>query len=264
MSEVFAKKSLGQNFLSDPNSIRKIIRYIQAESNKNILEIGPGRGALTGHLSEFAHNLVLVEKDKSLYELLQGAQAARQSMALDCHNITLHNADFLDLDLSTIIPQGKTFIAVGNLPYNVASPILIKLFKSSSFFSDFYLMFQKEVAIRLVAKPSTKDYSLLTVWTQVYAQAEILFDLPPTVFRPRPKVTSSFVHFKLRQKPLVDEDHRERFFNFVAHLFQKRRKTILSAMKGREGIDTLKMLLEDKQRAETMSVDELLELFSHL
>lgn len=253
----YAKKSLGQNFLSDGNYIRKIIQSVNLSLNNDILEIGPGRGAITSNLAGSGHQLWCVEKDRPLAELLKEKFSENSK-------VKIIEGDFLKINFTEIFGSTQKQIrVVGNLPYNVGAPILIKLLKNGKYFSDLFLMFQKEVAKRIVAKPSTKDYSLLTIWSEVYADRQVLFDLPPTVFKPAPKVTSSFVHFKLRPIPLIESNHAEEFFIWTAKLFQQRRKTIFSVLKGMKNIDLekVKKILPAQTRAEALSVVELVALF---
>lgn len=257
---MYAKKSLGQNFLSDGNYIRKIIQAVSPSSNHDILEIGPGRGAITSELVGRCRHLWCVEKDQPLADLLK-------EKYLGDSKIKIIEGDFLKIDFEEIFKLGEKNIRVaGNLPYNVGAPILIKLLKNGKYFSELFLMFQKEVAKRIVAKPSTKDYSLLTVWSEIYADRKILFDLPPTVFKPVPKVTSSFVHFKLRNEPLIESKYADDFFIWIARLFQQRRKTILSVLKGMQDInlEKVKKILPAQVRAEALSVQELVSLFKQV
>ncbi len=247
-----AKKSLGQNFLTDPNYRKKIIAAVLASNPQKILEIGPGRGSLTEGLIGLTEKFILIEKDKDL--------AGELRQRFSCEVI---NQDFLDVDLSQIlgVPQ-KNITVVGNLPYNAASPILARLMDNRRYFSEFFLMFQKEVALRLIAKPGTKDYSLITLLAQIDADCSILFHVPPTAFRPRPKVTSSVVHFKLKPVPLVNDTEAPFFWKIVRLLFQQRRKTILSVLKGVEGMDKnhLEKHILPNARAEAYTVEELINL----
>src|SRR3989338_5476699 len=219
------KKSLGQNFLIDPNYRRKIMEAVSPSLNDEIIEIGPGRGALTGELVGRSRHLWLVEK-KFL------PAKALQKNYVHGPKGTLLTGDFLDLDLREIWGESlRQMEAVGNLPYNVASQIFIRLIENRNYFSDLYLMFQKEMARRFVALPKTKDYGLLTLWAKVYTDCRIVFNLPPNAFRPRPKVDSSFIHFKVKENPLISDKEAPAFWNLMRTLFQQRRKTILSVLK---------------------------------
>lgn len=249
---MFAKKSLGQNFLIDQNYQRKIISEVSKTSPQKILEIGPGHGALTRHLLSLGVPFYLVEKDKTL------ASALKENLKDKAQVI---EADFLDWDLSVLGEPCGDITVAGNLPYNVASQILIKLLENHSYFSRFFLMFQKEVALRIVGLPGTKDYSLLSLWVQMYSNPKILFHLPPTVFNPRPKVDSSLVLFELK-KPVLDEKEAGSFWQFVRPLFQNRRKTIRAIIKKTNPSLALDFL--ENQRAEELSLAELISLWAKL
>lgn len=257
-----AKKSLGQNFLTDANYRKKIITAVLASNPQTLLEIGPGHGALTDLLIGQVQNFVLVEKDFSLAAALQVKYSKIENPP------KIIQGDFLDVDLADVIPVRlgggihPNITVVGNLPYNAASPILARLMEERKYFKEFFLMFQKEVALRLIAKPGTKDYSLLTLLAKIYSDAEILFHVPPTAFRPRPKVISSVVHFKIKPVPLVNDIEAPFFWKIVRLLFQQRRKTILSVLKGVEGMDKnhLEKHISPNARAEAYTVEELINL----
>lgn len=254
------KRSLGQNFLVDPNYKRKIIAAISPSLNDEILEIGPGRGVLTEELVGRCQHLWLVEKDTKLSKDLKKRYGEEPK-------VTILNDDILEVNFESHWGEPPWEVkALGNLPYNVASQILIYLLGQRHFFSDFYFMFQKEVAQRLVAQPGTKDYSLFTLWAKIYTECKILFHLKPSAFRPRPRVDSSFVHFKIKTDPLLSDDEAPFFWKLVRHLFQKRRKTIRAALRG-SGLANMKKLekiISSKARAETFSPQELIELSREL
>lgn len=249
------KKSLGQNFLVDPNYRRKIITAVRENfCGETIVEIGPGRGALTDGLLSFAGDMILVEKDRYLAHPLVEKFHSQNS-------VKVIRADFLEIDFESILPKPpQRMIAVGNLPYNVASQIYLKLLHNRRYFKRLYLMFQKEVAVRCLAAPGGRDYGVLSVWTQIMTRGRKLFDVPPTAFRPRPRVTSSFVAFEL-----LDDDGQDwiPFMAFVRRLFQNRRKktgTILKSMFGK-GLSTSCALHLTEKRPEKLSLNELKTLF---
>lgn len=258
-----AKKSLGQNFLIDGNYQRKIIEAVQDDyQGQPILEIGPGMGALTQHLFKFAKSLTLVEKDSEL------AKDLKHRFAGDNH-VKVIQADFLDLDLLSLrAPQSgawqsresdmldKKTIMVANLPYNVASQILIKIFSHQHLFEKLYLMFQREVGNRCVAKPKTKEYGIFSIWSQLFSDVEKLFDIPPTAFRPQPKITSTFLKFDLKD---VDFANEKLFIGFIRRLFNQRRKKISTTLKS--SIDKKHFPQFADKRAEELSLTELKELF---
>lgn len=253
---VQAKKSLGQNFLVDKNYQQKIVSSLRASGASFVLEIGPGQGAITQHLVPLFSQVMLIEKDDELYK------KCCQQYALH-ENVKVQHADFMDVVLKELLMDTQSpRIAVGNLPYNVSSQILIQLLEHHTYFSEMFLMFQREVAQRMIAKHGTREYGLLSLWAQIYSEPKILFHIPPTSFRPQPKVFSSFVSLKLREQPCVKEEEKKFFWWLMHHLFQHRRKTIQSTLK-LIGIQSGKLqegILEPNQRAETMSVEELLSL----
>lgn len=251
-----AKKSLGQNFLIDGNYQRKIIETVQDDyQGQPILEIGPGRAALTRHLCGFAKSLTLVEKDTEL------ARDLKQRFADDNH-VKVIQADFLDLDLLSLRApcnaawQSQKTIVVANLPYNVASQILIKIFSHQHLFEKLYLMFQREVGNRCVAKPKTKDYGIFSIWSQLFSDVEKLFDIPPTAFWPQPKITSTFLRFDLKD---MNYAHEKPFIGFIRRLFNQRRKKISTTLK--PSIDKKHFPQFADKRAEELSLTELKELF---
>lgn len=258
------KRSLGQNFLIDPNYKRKILGAVFAKTGSPILEIGGGKGILSNELAKTATHLWIVEKDRLLAQLLLEKFGDNQKVEVVCEDFLKLNLES-DLKLtfhgSTGSPcpgRGRgTVTVVGNLPYNVASQIFIKLMENRQYFSELFLMFQKEMALRFVAKPTTRDYGLLTLWAQIYTEPKILFHLPPTVFYPRPKVSSSFVSFKIRETPLISHEESLHFWKSMRTLFQKRRKTIRSAL-GKNYPATEREY--NDQRAEELTVIELIAL----
>ncbi|MCD6233994.1 MAG: hypothetical protein DRP86_03300 [Candidatus Neomarinimicrobiota bacterium] len=217
----YPKKFLGQNFLQDPNIIRKIVDAIQARPDETIVEIGPGRGAITSHLAGKCRELILVEFDKNL------AGALRKQYETDPH-VRLIQGDILKTDWKAFLPAGKV---VGNLPYNISSQILFTLYTHASDVGEGIFMVQKEFARRLVAQPSTKDYGIMTILTRLYGEAEILFHIPPTVFFPRPKVDSSLVKIHLNPDKNRDISDKTFFHYLVRTAFNHRRKTLRNSLK---------------------------------
>lgn len=244
------KRSLGQNFLIDPNYQRKIVSaFKKFAADTPVLEIGPGRGALTEHLVHFAKGLFLVEKDNEFSKECRKRYFGKA--------VTVFHEDFLDFNFATL-PQEKISV-IGNLPYNISSQILIRLLKNRHRFSHLVLMFQKEVAKRCLARPQTKDYSVFSVWVQYNANVQKICDVPSTVFRPRPKVTSTVLHFELKPGRFTESD--QKFFDFVKLLFSQRRKKISTVLKHKgysfEGLEDL-----CERRVEALTIPEMQFLFS--
>jgi 16S rRNA (adenine1518-N6/adenine1519-N6)-dimethyltransferase len=249
-----AKRSLGQNFLVDGNYQNKIIDVVKNKYNsETILEIGPGHGALTQHLVSFAKKLILVEKDFVLAKNLQEKFA-------DHDHVSVVQADFLKWEL----PPINEIIVVANLPYNVASQILIQIFKHSAHYKALYIMLQKEMALRAIAHPGTKDFSVFSIWCQLFSQPQKLFHLPPTAFSPKPKVTSTFLELCISP---CDYNEQKDFIFFIKKLFNQRRKKISTTLKS-SGIlsQNLSDAIREKmdKRAEALSISELKELFGDL
>lgn len=248
------KKSLGQNFLVDPNYQRKIVQSVQKNyQGQPIIEIGPGKGSITKYLIEFAERIILVEKDNVLFDHLGTLFSQEKS-------IEWIHQDFLKLDLSRFQKTGPHTV-VANLPYNVASQIFIQILMHNESFDHLYLMFQKEVAERCLAKPKTKDFGILSIWTQLFSRAEKLFDLPPTVFKPSPRVMSSFLHFELIKTDYLQE---KPFIDFVKRIFSQRRKKISTILKkdlvSRQPLPEEVIVFLD-QRAEALTVEDLKTVF---
>lgn len=190
--DLAAKKSLGQNFILDLNITEKIARQgLPYSADETLLEVGPGPGALTrGILLNGATHLLALEKDQRCLDALSPLQEASQG------RLCVQEADALEIDFSTLSPKPLKIIA--NLPYNISTQLLLAWIEGVQHISGLVLMFQKEVALRLVATPRSKAYGRLSILTQLRFQAHIAFDLPPTAFKPAPKVTSSIVVFKPR------------------------------------------------------------------
>ncbi|MGC9513172.1 MAG: 16S rRNA (adenine(1518)-N(6)/adenine(1519)-N(6))-dimethyltransferase RsmA [Fidelibacterota bacterium] len=217
----YPKKSLGQNFLQDPNIIRKIVDAVQPRPDDIIVEIGPGRGAITSYLAGKCRELILIEFDQDLANTLQ------KEYETDRH-VRIIRDDILKTDWKEFLPADKV---VGNLPYNISSQILFALYSHAPDVGEAVFMVQKEFARRLVAEPSTKDYGIMTILTRLYGKAEILFHIPPTVFFPRPKVDSTLVKIRLDSGNNQDIDDKAYFHQLVRTAFNQRRKTLRNSLK---------------------------------
>jgi 16S rRNA (adenine1518-N6/adenine1519-N6)-dimethyltransferase len=252
------KKSLGQNFLQDANVIQKIIRAFDPQPTEAVLEIGPGRGALTGHLLEKLPHLTAVELDDELSASLA---------SLHGEKITILHQDILEVDLRAIAQErGKKLRIIGNIPYNITSPILFHVIDTRDAVQDFMVMMQTEVAQRLVAVPRTKDYGILSIFAQYYASPKLLFGVSRNSFFPSPAVTSAVVsmHFDKPHEPAAANDTL--FRTIVRGTFGKRRKTIRNGLKSLnvppDVLDTLSIPLE--QRPEELTVADFVQLSNEL
>ena len=213
------KKSLGQHILIDPNIIRKITDSIPVKKNDLVIEIGPGTGALTRELAERFDNLILIEIDKRAVEVLEE----------EFPGLRIHKEDVLKTDWHKITPGYDRVHVVGNLPYYITSQILFSVMEARSLLNSLTFMMQKEVAERIVAAPDTKEYGILSVQLQLFSNPEILFDVSPHVFRPKPKVWSSVVRFTFdKDQPACGDENLKKV---VRTAFNQRRKKLSNALK---------------------------------
>jgi 16S rRNA (adenine1518-N6/adenine1519-N6)-dimethyltransferase len=217
-----AKKRLGQHFLHDPAVIARIVAAIAPERGDALVEIGPGRGALTGPLLERLDHLHVIETDASLLPLLESMAGPEQ--------LSIHHADALRFEFDRLPAELRI---VGNLPYNISTPLLFHFLKFRTTTRDLHLMLQKEVVMRMTAKPGSKQYGRLTVMLSAWTEIEACFDIGPGAFRPAPQVWSTFVRIVPRREPRFTIADEERFRRLVALAFSMRRKSLRRILKGR-------------------------------
>ena len=254
-----ARKRFGQNFLVDEGIINAIVRSIGPRETDNIVEIGPGQGAITGQLLDACPKLNVIELDRDLVPVLL-AQFAK------FREFKIHQTDALKFDFTQLCSdEDKPLRIVGNLPYNISTPLIFHLLSHQHIIEDMHFMLQKEVVERLVAQPGEKNYGRLSIMTQYYCQAENLFEVPPESFRPAPKVDSAIVRLTpFKTLPFVAKD-KKKLEMLVRTAFQQRRKTLRNSLKmvlpeleGQEiGIDLSK-------RAENISLEEYVTLSNQL
>lgn len=217
------KKSFGQNFLTDTNILQKIVDTAEIDKKVNVIEIGPGIGALTEFLAENAAEVMAFEIDDRLVPIL--ADTLR-----DFDNVTVVNQDILKVDLAQYIAEFKNpdlpIKVVANLPYYITTPILMHLIESGIPFSEFVVMMQKEVADRISAQPNTKAYGSLSIAVQYYMTAKVAFIVPRTVFVPAPNVDSAILKMVRREQPAVEVQDEKSFFKVTKASFVHRRKTL--------------------------------------
>ena len=217
------KKSFGQNFLTDTNILQKIVDTAEIDKTVNVIEIGPGIGALTEFLAENAAEVMAFEIDDRLVPIL--ADTLR-----DFDNVTVVNQDILKVDLAQYIAEFKNpdlpIKVVANLPYYITTPILMHLIESGIPFSEFVVMMQKEVADRISAQPNTKAYGSLSIAVQYYMTAKVAFIVPRTVFVPAPNVDSAILKMVRREQPAVEVQDEKFFFKVSKASFVHRRKTL--------------------------------------
>lgn len=258
------KKFLGQNFLVDHNIAKKIVASLEIKPEDIIVEIGPGQGVLTKYISHLTDNFVAVELDRSIYEKLSFEYKGK---------LKLIHKDFLKVDLENDIRnifENKNISGehklkiIGNIPYNITTEILFKLYDSVEIIDSAILMMQKEVARRLTAQPHTKDYGILAIQTQVHCDPKILFNVPPTAFFPKPNVDSSIVRFDFNKTGFEIQD-KELFKTLVKQSFSQRRKTMKNSLKKffqDLNIQPEKIDFDFTRRAETVSIEEFIGLLN--
>ncbi len=256
-----AKKSLGQNFLVDQNYVRKIVDALDLMDSDTVVEIGPGRGAITEYLVDSGANVVAIELDRELVPILREQFESRTNFRVIEADAT--NIDFarLNNEETTINGQPSTIKLVANLPYYISTPILQHLSTQRHLFDSLVLMFQKEVVDRITAKPGDSERGFLTVLVEAAFEVEKLFDVPANAFRPVPKVTSSVARFVPEGKKIEND---ESFRKMLSVAFSQKRKTILNNLKtafpdARERLE--RSAIDPQRRAESLTFDEWLLLF---
>lgn len=249
------KKSLGQNYLHDENICRNIVSAFNVKKNDLILEIGPGKGALTKYLISLTNNYAAVELDKYNCTILAEAFPG----------LKIINEDILKTDFNNVLKSfGKKKLklrVIGNIPYNLTTPILFKLIDNRLVIKDVQLMMQEEVARRLTAKQNTKDYGILSVFTQTYTKPNLLFKVSKNCFYPKPKVDSRVAGLEFTNE-LINKVKNEEFFRkFVRGAFGTRRKTLRNSLKNTGiHVNELQIDFDFGRRAENLSVQEFIDL----
>ena len=264
---LYPRKRLGQHFLVDKGAMEKVIKVAGLEPEDVVLEIGPGRGEMTALLARKSRSVVAVEID----ETLAGAVAR---MTAPLGNVDVIHGDALKIDLEKICrPMGRRLKIVANLPYQISTPLLMRFLAMRHLFSTMVLMLQKEVALRIVARPRTKAYGALSVFLQLYTTPTIEMFLSPNCFFPRPKVHSALVRFIVHDIPKVAIQNEKVFRRVVRASFGHRRKILRNAMKSilpADGFtDEIEATMENlkidpKRRAETLSIEEFARLTAGL
>ena len=272
-----AKKSLGQNFLVDKNISRRIVEIVSPQKSDLVIEIGPGTGALTRLLMESAGRVIALEIDPRLVEEMRGA--------ISSSNIEIVEADALSLDWRQLITTASASWVelsqqagsrprvriVANLPYYISTPILQKLIEQHDYVFDMTLMLQSEVVERIAAGPGGREYGYLSVLVQYYCEVKKLIDVPPSAFRPVPKVQSSVIRLIARERPPVQVSSEQSFFALVRAAFAQRRKTISNNLKAAKTelrfsapVDQAleKAEIDSRVRAEMLSIADFARLHS--
>jgi len=255
------KKSLGQHFLRDPLIIERILAGAKFDRSSTVLEIGSGLGALTFPLASRVQHVIAVEKDGTLAEKLR-AGLAREGI----RNVTLIHEDILKLELPRL--SEEKIEVIGNIPYNISSPLIEKLIRNKHRIQRAVLTLQHELAARLTASPGNKQYGALTVLIQYHAHLSPLLEIPREAFHPKPKVSSTVVQFEFSKPYPRRADHEEFFRKVVRAAFAHRRKTLLNSLRGtfpswdvRSTLNAMQHCAIDPQRrAETLSIEDFLDL----
>lgn len=265
------KKSLGQNFLTEPNILRKIVETAGIDAETNVIEVGPGIGALTEQLARHAHQVLAFEIDDRLIPVLADTLSPYD-------NVTVIHEDILKADLvkttEAVFTTDDPVKVVANLPYYITTPIIMHLLDSPLPISEMVVMMQREVADRLAAKPSTKAYGSLSIAVQYYMEASVAFIVPKTVFVPQPNVDSAIVKLTRRPEPAVSVTNEKEFFKLTKAAFQLRRKTLWNNLTHYYGKDEATKAwltdsltqaeIEPSRRGETLSLEEFARLSNRL
>lgn len=252
MNKVFPLKRFGQNFLQDQNIVKKIISEIDPKENELIVEIGPGQGAITSLLLESNANITAIEIDKRVIDDLQARFI----------NLHLLQSDFLKLDLNQFTNSSKQRIrVVGNIPYNITSPILFKLFENNTIVQDAVFMVQYEVAKRMTAKMGSKDYGILSVLLEYFGTTKLAFKVSPNVFYPKPNVYSAVVHINFNEKR-NNSEFNLKFKSIVKSSFGNRRKTLKNSLSNGifANVNFSDCGIDLSLRAEQLNVNDFIKL----
>lgn len=255
------KKGLGQNFLTSADILEEIVNAAEIESG--VIEVGPGFGVLTSELAKNSDKVVSIEIDERLLEVLEYTLA-------DYDNVKIVNADILKLDLHKLIQEefnGEKISLAANLPYYITTPIITRLLEEKLPLKNIVVMVQKEVAVRMAAKPGSKDYGAITVLCQYYTEPSVVTTVPASLFVPPPKVDSAVLKLKIREKPAVSVTDEKMFFRVVKAAFSQRRKTLLNCLCSNFAMpkNEISQLLEDigitpSGRGETLSLKEFADI----
>jgi len=240
------RKRFGQNFLVDHQVINQIISTIAPKKDDNIIEIGPGKGALTFPLAEYLEHLSVIEIDRDLITILE---------AQNNQKISIYNSDALAFDFNQFSEKLRI---VGNLPYNISSPLLFHLLSYKDNIIDMTFMLQKEVVERIVASPGSKSYGRLSVVMQAFFDAELMFVVPKDSFDPQPKIESAILYLKTKSAPLVQ--NLKPLENIVKLAFSQRRKTLKNCLKSK--LNQSQTTIDLSQRAEMLTLENFVTLMN--
>lgn len=245
-----ARKRFGQNFLTDQGVIDDIVGAIDPKLGEHLVEIGPGRAAITLPLLKSTNKLDVIEVDRDLVPLLQ-AKLSEYS------HLTVYEADALSFDYQTLITDSEKLRIIGNLPYNITTPLLFHLLEQVELIEDMCFMLQREVVERICASPGGKQYGRLSIMVQYQCQAELLFIVPPEAFEPVPKVESAIIYLRPLMNRVGGEVDIKALGKIVTQAFSQRRKTIANTLKKLVPLTLLEEAgVKADQRPETISVEQ--------
>ena len=252
------RKRFGQNFLRDDSIIEAIARAIAPADADQLVEIGPGEGALTEALINSGCQLDAIELDRDLRTRLLATFSTYPGF-------TLHSADALDFDFAALATGDTPLRVVGNLPYNISTPLIFKLLDQSEVIADMHFMLQLEVVERLAASPGGKDWGRLGVMAQFQCEVEQLFEVPPEAFYPPPKVQSAVVRLTPHGEPPYPDTDRASLSRVVTQAFSQRRKTLRNNFKGTlDDSDFEALQIDPSARAETLSLNDFVAITAHV
>jgi 16S rRNA (adenine1518-N6/adenine1519-N6)-dimethyltransferase len=249
-----ARKRFGQNFLEDAGIIQRIVNAIRPQPGEHLVEIGPGQGALTAGLLDSGCQLDVIELDRDLVPMLQARFP-------DHPRLRIHQADALRFDYAQLSDNSQRLRLVGNLPYNISTPLIFHLLGYAALIDDMYFMLQKEVVNRLAASPGSKAWGKLGVMAQYHCQVDALFTVPPHAFRPAPKVESAIVRLCPHQPPRNNPAEEARLRLVVNAAFSQRRKTLRNTLRDLVSVQQLEGLgIDPGARAETLSLQQFIAI----
>ena len=249
-----ARKRFGQNFLHDEAVIHQIVRAINPQPGQSLVEIGPGKGALTRGLIDSGCRLDLIELDRDLVPLLQ-------ALFGDAEQLHIHSADALQFDYSSLRQGESKLRVVGNLPYNISTPLIFRLLSQAEHISDMHFMLQLEVVNRLAASPGSKAWGKLGVMAQYHCQVDALFEVPASAFTPVPKVQSAIVRLEPNRAGNADPEEEQRLRRVVQAAFGQRRKTLRNTLRDVVSVQQLEDLgISPTARAETLGLQQFLAI----
>ena len=248
------KKRFGQHFLTDNSVIERMLQILRLQADDPVIEIGPGSGALTYPLLAQLRHLDVVEIDRDIIAWWQ-AQTPLQD------KLTIHAQDALKLAIPSLQRDTRPLRVVGNLPYNISTPLIFHLLRNRAYIRDMLFMLQKEVVDRITAEPDSEHYGRLSVMVQYYCQPHYVLTVPPTAFSPPPKVDSAVVYLQPWQTPPHLAQDEALFYDLVAQAFSQRRKTLRNTLRGLLSTEQIELAgINPQQRAETLSVEDFVRL----